>query len=1078
MVGAVKRPAANAARAASAALLALLLLPGLPAGGAGPAVVDRFTDGSSEATFYFRDGQPSNGTTFSISRKAVPGPAGLQVEGLPGGGGEYPSGASLRLGSETVWSFGMAQESAGEMGRQKNFTGGRADIALALRAPGDAAFAQGLVLPSEAVVKEASVEITGAAGPLPPQVSSPPDPPGWLFWNPARGTLLQAAQAGDTVEFKGRDPYTGEVRSSPNVRLALPPGSFVADIQFMPYIDRAALLMPGRGVLVVNLTTGLEQEHFTGTDAASLVAMSFSGGTLAVLGRGWAAVRDLVGGSVERVDSAAFPQVPWLEPVAVDYLQEGQRLIMASRGPFPYKAVSVFRLEDRTVSVFSDLTVTSNLASMAAVPEQDIAILGLGGGGSVNGHSNDRPAVAMSLVDGTVGYVTPLEGMRRLHSLKRQGGAVCAIGYGFEGPDRLALLDAAGWTWRTFSGSGADWTGAHAWAYDPDGARLAVASDGGGIDVYGMDFALMAGRSWHLPGPAGSVPGTVGAVLARGDGIVAATDNGLAGIGPDGRVGWTVDCGRVDALARDPVTGRVVAAGLGGLLCGPGWNLWDRRTLRIADLDLAGESPRDLGRTVPLPEDWFFTFIQGIAPCARNNSVFLSVSSYNASGLYELLSNGTFSRIQTPSDSAGALAISPDGRTLYAACRRAGLLVVDVATGAQELLSPFSGVPLFSPNVASIKVDDSGGVLVAQTPGSQYFMGGVSLLERTGNGTMRSLLDVELGDVYADYAVRDPAGRRIFVVDGDVLSVIDERDGSRSDLRPGAYLRSADWSPEGGFLAGAGSGAAVRLNWSAGPPSDMRLDIGGDGTADWSGKGAQAGASRVDIGPALAGYLASHRAGQRFTEVPMRAGAGSAGVVRLSSLSVLYTLRERVDLQDALAGFLAALPDSSEARVPLELSASGGGLRLTGLNITFELDSAPRVRRIPGMRLDAAASAPTIIDLSKYFTDDRTAPAELAYAVSASGRPGGVGVSLIFGHYLLLDARGSDFRGPLRVSVTAADAQGLPATAEVQVTVFRSGEYVPPPAYYGTLAWVFGAVVLVLGLVALRLYIGAFRRKE
>jgi len=44
--------------------------------------------------------------------------------------------------------------------------------------------------------------------------------------------------------------------------------------------------------------------------------------------------------------------------------------------------------------------------------------------------------------------------------------------------------------------------------------------------------------------------------------------------------------------------------------------------------------------------------------------------------------------------------------------------------------------------------------------------------------------------------------------------------------------------------------------------------------------------------------------------------------------------------------------------------------------------------------------------------------------------------------------------------------------------VYRSGEYIPPPPYYGTLSWVFGAVVLVLGIVALRLYLGAFRKRE
>jgi len=1066
------------APAACAAVLAMLVLSGLPAAGADILTVAQFSDGSSDATFYFGTGPGSNQTTVSLSRRAVLRSAGLFVEGLPGRGGEYPSSASLRVGTDTVWDFGASQCGTGEMGRQATFPGGQEDLTFELPAGGGTVSGPGPLLPSAATVKEASLELSAAPGLLPPRVYSRTAYHPSVFWDTANGTIVQVSVAGDTVDIAGRDPVTGAVLRSRQLALGLPAGAFVADIQYVAESDLAALLLPGEGVLVVNLTSGQEQEFFTGPDAASLEAMRFSGSSLAVLGRGWAAVRDLVGGSEDRVNSTQFPQAAWYEPIAVDYHPESRRLVTACRGFFPDKVISVFRLEDRTVRVFSESSVTSNLASMVLVPERECVILGLSGHGSVNGRTNDQVIISMSLADGALSYIPAFEDLYSVSWLGRQGGLVCAIGAAENGGQRLVLIDAKDWSWRTFSGAGTGWTDARDWAYDTARQRLLTVSGQGTVELFELDFALEAGTAWKLPEPDAPLPGDVTAVLAQGADIIAGTDNGMTAIGPDGRRNWTLECGRVDALARDPITGRVVAAALGGLRCEPGWGVWDLRTLELPELDLAGTAPVNTGRIVRLPFDWFYTEIKGIAPCALNGTVFLAVSAYNANGLYELWPNGSFARIQTPSTSVGALALSPDGRTLYAACSRAGLLVLDIATGAQELLTPFSEAALLSPSVVSIVVDGSGSVLVGQYPSSGYFPGGVSLLERSPNGTLETVLGVQLSDTYVRYAARDPVGGRIFVATGDVLAVINETDGTRTDFSDGAHIFSLDWSAKGGLLAGAGSGDAFGLAWTAQAPSNLSLDIGDDGSVEWSGPGTSGGDIRVDITSGLTGYLAASQAGQRFTEVPIRVGSGSAGLVRLRSLSVVYGLSERVDLREALAAYLLALPLTEDAVVPLNVSATGGGLRLHGLGIIFENGAAPRARTVPEIRVDAGADAPTLVDLSRYFTDDLTSPANLTFRLDVKNRPAGVGLSLLFGHYLLVDARDAAFRGDIRANITATDDQGLEASGGLRVRVYLAGEYVPPPPYYNTMAWVFGALVLVLGLLALKLYISAYRKRE
>ncbi|MBM4249537.1 MAG: hypothetical protein FJ149_08930 [Euryarchaeota archaeon] len=1070
------------APAATLAVLAMLLLPG-PAGGAGPRTVSQFSDGSSEATFYFGTGPRTLSTNITLPREAAIASAGVVVEGLPGRDGEFPLGPELRLGDGggRLWDFGANAPGAGEMGRQRAFSDGRTELSFSFPGAGGGSSRGSVVLPASAQVEEASVQIGGGVGPLAPVVHAPAREVPRVFWNGRDGTVVQAAVTDDGVDFSGRDPVSGAVLRSRRLALGPSAGRSVADIQYLPGSDRAAVLIPGKGVVVFELATGGEQQFFTGGEAAALKAMSFSETYLAVLGRDFAGVKSLVGGAVDIVNSTEFPDAGWYDPVAVDYDPGGRRLVMAGRGsPFPAKTVSVFDLDGRRYRVLTDLSVTSNLASMLFLPESNTVLLRLSGTGSVNGYSNNHAAVSLSLEDGKVSYIEPLEQLRSVTALRRSENTVCAIGdppyRDYHGP-RLVLIDVGEGSWRVFSGSGTAWASARYWAYDPARQRLLLASEGAGLDVFELDFALMAGRSWRLPDEGSPVPADVRSALPDGGGLLAGTRSGVVAFDAGGKRNWSVHCGEVDGLAADPVSGGVVVAARGGLECLPGVEAWFPGTLEILRLDLSVAPPAVRRQEVDLLPEHYVIHIDAIQPCPPNGSVFLAVTAYYGSGLYELWPDGTFARVETPSLAVHSLALSPDGGTLYVSSHSTGLLVLDIASGRQELLTPFSETPLLSPVITSISVDATGGVLLCQAPASGYFPGGVSLLVPAPNGSLRLALSQRFGDTYLDAAARDPEGRRIFVTDGRTLSVIDEVDGSRADLSPGPYMSSLAWSPESGALVGAGQGRAFRLEWGTGPPREVGLDIGGDGTVEWTGAGPLGGRVRVDIAAALNGLLASGVGGARFAEIPIKVTCGSGGVVRLDSLSITYAFSERVDLKDALAERLRAIPPTGEATFRLSVSATGGGLKLSGLDVEFWTGEPPRAQRLPVLRVDTAARSPTFLDLTRYFTDDTTPPGNLTFGLDVQGRPSGVSVSLAFGRYAVIDARNASFRGGVRVTVTATDSQGLQGSSEMRLTVFRSGEYVPPPPYYGALAWAFGAAVLVLGLLAIRLYIRSARKR-
>ena len=1061
------------------AVLGMLLLSGVPAStGAGPPTVVKFSDGSAGSTFYFGPSLEMNQTGFTMPRKAVVRSAELTVEGVAGLGGEYPAMPSLGLGAggTAIWSFGAERPDAGEMGRQNFFPGGKDQLVVHFPGEGGASDEAGILLPTNATVRDASVEVAGAEGFHPPRTFSPPTNACLVAWNPLGGTLIQAFAGANSYVVSERDPLTGSERRRVELPFSAGEIPYLKDIRFMPSLDTVALLLPGRGVALLNLSSGGSRELFTGPDAPTLLAMKSGEGWLAVTGTGWAAVEDLENGSEQRFGIAEFPSSVLDRPAAVDYDFAGQRLFVAGVRSQAGLAVSVFHPDGRELDEYNESLPAGSLGDILFLPGRDTILVGSSSVYSGSPATVSYAVYSLSLADGTYLPVEAFRGSWGISSLRLDGDIVSAL----EPSNReIVLLDDLQWSWRTLPTSLPRQYGTGPWDYDAARQRLALAATGGELWVLEPDFPNSSGESWLLPPIDDSVPSSVNAAIPVGEDIVLGTDNGLMAIGPDGRLNWSVDCGMVQQMALDPASGRLTAASEEGLRLDAGSGQWQFSRLNVSVVDLSRSPPSSAWRAVGLPAEWAGAGLDAVAPVTVNGTVFFGLQDGSAGGLYGLsLSNGSIVAIETPSQYISSLASSPDGRTIYAGFSDSGLLALDTVSGKQQLLTPFSEVPLISPHVSSLAVDAEGDLLVGQSPFSGYFTGGVSLFSPAVNGTLNETFSYELGDGSAQAVARDIAGGRMFIGSQDGIAVIDEATGSRMDIEPGLAVASLSWAAGDRTLAGASFGSAFAIMWTGTLPGNISLDVGADGTIEWTDPGRLDWPVTVDMGPALAAALAARRPGARFTDVPLRVTAGSGGLVVLRSLAVSYELSEKVDFRDALSAYLAALPVSEEATVPLELTAQGGGLKLSDLNVTYEPAAPPRARSIPEIRVDTAAAKPTTVDLSRYFSDELTSPANLTYQISVQGSPSGVSMSLLFAHYLSIDGRNSTFRGVVTVTVTARNAEGLFISTDAHVKVERAGEYVPPPPFYNTMLWVFGAVMLVIGLLALRLYFRAYRRKE
>jgi hypothetical protein len=286
------------------------------------------------------------------------------------------------------------------------------------------------------------------------------------------------------------------------------------------------------------------------------------------------------------------------------------------------------------------------------------------------------------------------------------------------------------------------------------------------------------------------------------------------------------------------------------------------------------------------------------------------------------------------------------------------------------------------------------------------------------------------------------------------------------------------WDQADRTLLWAGSGYAYALRWAGQRPWNVSLDIGADGTSDWSAPGNLDSALLSELAGAVQGTLAASGGGPGLSAVRLRVSSDSAGLLGLRSLVVAYEWAQKVEMAPMLAAELASRPRSGSGAMELLVTATGGGLALSNLSVSYDDDLPPVAKAFPALSVDAASRQPSIVDLGRYFSDDHTAPADLVFTVRPGKTPAEVSVALVYSRYLVIDARHAGFRGQFSINLTATDSDGLSSSSGLQVTVVHSSEYRPPPPAYTYFLWVAGVVLAAVGMWIAVLYIRIRRGRQ
>jgi len=207
---------------------------------------------------------------------------------------------------------------------------------------------------------------------------------------------------------------------------------------------------------------------------------------------------------------------------------------------------------------------------------------------------------------------------------------------------------------------------------------------------------------------------------------------------------------------------------------------------------------------------------------------------------------------------------------------------------------------------------------------------------------------------------------------------------------------------------------------------DVSLDIGDDGTIDWSLPGMFSGNHSVTLSGALLASApkgappTTDKYGNDMCTVPLTFSASGYGMLSISNLSVPYNYTAHVaDFYGSLTMFLQNKPHGN-VTVPITVKADGaGGLRLSGLHVVS--DVAPvLVAPIPSTySITEEGFNDTLIDLSQYFTDDTDT--RLNYSLFDNTNSSYVRVT-INGTYLGARALVVNWSGTTTLEVNASDS--------------------------------------------------------
>ncbi|MGQ9582587.1 MAG: hypothetical protein ACUVV6_03625 [Thermoplasmatota archaeon] len=1069
-------------------LIWLSLSPPDCSGGDAGGLITAFSNGSVVAIVYFPEPEVHALVCLTVPRSAHILSASLWLRGLAGQKGEYPQGATLNLGADDSleWSFSDVGV-GGEMGRQVLLSSGSEEARLSVGVGEEGAAWTSFALPGDAKVTSASLELSGEervvdalGAPLPLTACTP------LGWSPTRRAFLLYTVLNSTLFISALDPLTGA--TEPVVELRLGPSGAVA-LKYDPLGDIVALLSPGEGVTLINLTSGVSRELLRGAPARSITAMELGAGWLAAAGPDWVGAVDTLTGDVCGISLTAQSGTLPGAPLSLDYDPLTRRAVIASGAAVSSEwALSVVDLGNGSTRTFTYRSSfkRSDPISVALLPGSEAALVGLSGD-LYQASEVATPVTIVDLRDGFSSSRFPAMGQGFSMGIVLEGASLASMARA-SGGAVLTIVNLSEESWRSYPISLPDEAELEAWALDMEGERLLVA---GGDSALWL-FELRRGRARPVLWPPEVASYAVECAATDGRSLYVGTARGVASFNlTTWELEWAADCGAVGALATAP--GLLAAASLEGWHLEEPYGLWRSFGLRVTVIELPGPPARTRSWSTELPLEWWDCRPTALALDPSGGRAYIGLAGKSsAAGLLELdIATGRFAGVATPTPFVSALALQPGAGRLMVGCRGegGGLYILNLTTARGTLLSPISMPPILNTEPTSLCVDELGRVLVGHAATSSLgvrCLGGVTVLSPgltnatfvyAGSDPSTALLDVAA-------IACDPRGERVFIAQalgGDLLALsssLEPRPLWGVAAPPGSFVRGGSllWDTGTRTLVCAAGTRMAAHRWTGELPENVTLDVGGDGYLEWASDGRLSTSVITDLAEPVRTALERARGVAGTVEIALRITSSTPGQVRLRGLSVVYEAAHKVELTNSLRAYIASRPLSDDVVVPVQLSSAGGGLELFNISVAWTPNSPPAARKPPELRVDAASPTAEFLDLGGCFRDDHTPPAELSYSIVATAREPRVRVSLVLSRYLMVEAHESSFRGRTSVRVEARDPEGLSTILDIAVVVEGSGDYIPPPPAYSAFLWVACTVLLAISLWATLLFLRTRRR--
>jgi hypothetical protein len=245
-----------------------------------------------------------------------------------------------------------------------------------------------------------------------------------------------------------------------------------------------------------------------------------------------------------------------------------------------------------------------------------------------------------------------------------------------------------------------------------------------------------------------------------------------------------------------------------------------------------------------------------------------------------------------------------------------------------------------------------------------------------------------------------------------------------------------------GANTGSGSDDVVWYKLNGSFASNVRLDLGDDTTTEWSYTSGWFNTSATVAGLAapLNSILAAAPAptpdayGNQMVPIKLKLTTDTGGLVAFYEVDIEYDYTAKVTGTPAksLAAELyehigTGSTGNSSIPIVVECNLAGGKLKIDGIYI--EYNDYPKALATNVYSLDEDTKNATLVDLSKYFTDDYFDSTDLTYEWVSNTNSSNIIVEISNDYFLSVDAEtgteNDNWNGRTTVIVRAIDDEGL-----------------------------------------------------